>query len=121
MKKLVILSLCLFMTLTVRSQSWRAAADSLIVNHVLANAIGKVDIYVFPEPLTSTDSITLYDGSKIPIPYSNCYCYFIDIMPSANWSHPCKYCFVNASLRHTSVSANMPPARDDIIGLSLYA
>lgn len=109
------------MTLTVRSQSWRAAADSLIVNHVLANAIGKVDIYVFPEPLTSTDSITLYDGSKIPIPYSNCYCYFIDIMPSANWSHPCKYCFVNASLRHTSVSANMPPARDDIIGLSLYA
>lgn len=121
MKRKTILLLFLLLTIIGYSQSWKANADSLIVNHLFVDAIGSVDIYAFPEMLTSSDTILLADGSIIQIPYSNCYGYFIDLLPTANWAHPCNYCFVNASLNQTMVSAKMPPKNDDLISLSLYS
>ena len=100
MKKVIILLMCLLLAQIVRSQSWKANADSLVVNRLFADKISQIDIFAFPELLTSTDSITLYDGTVVHIPYMNCYGYFIDLQPFANWSHSCKYCFVDASLRH---------------------
>lgn len=118
MKNHIILSLCLLMALSVHSQSWRAEADSLMVNHVFADKIGYVDIYTFPEVLTSADTIYLVDGSDIPVPYSNCIGYFINLMPYANWSHPCMYCFVNASNNYTIMDAEMPPYNDSLVAIS---
>ncbi len=92
MKKQIFLSLCLLMALTVHSQSWRTEADSLMLNHVLADKVSYVDIYTFPEMLTSTDTIFSVDGYAIPVPYTNCIGYFVNLMPFANWAHPCKYC-----------------------------
>lgn len=120
MKKLIILLLCLLLTLSVHSQSWKAEADSLMVNHLAANYLGQADIFAFPEMLSSADTIYLSDGTILPVPYTSCYGYFIDMQPFANWSHPCKYCFINASMRFDIVSANMPPLNNDMIGLSLY-
>ena len=119
MKKQLFLSICLLMTLTVRSQSWRTEADSLMVNHVLANKVDYVDIYTFPEELTSADTIYSVNGFAIPVPYNNCIGYFVNLMPFANWAHPCKYCFVNASNNYTIVDAEMPPYNDSLIALSL--
>ena len=104
----------LLLSVSVRSQSWRTNADSLIVNHVAADLVGHADIFVFPELLTSEDTIILSDGSVVQVPYTNCYGYFIDIHPLANWSHACKYCFVDSSLDYVTVSANMPPSTNNL-------
>ena len=107
------------MTIVAHSQSWKANADALIVNQIFANTLGHSDIYTFPDMLTSADTIILADGTFINVPYANCYGYFIDPQPYANWAHPCKYCFVNASYNHVTTDANMPPARNDLATLSL--
>lgn len=118
MKRVIILSFCLLMTVAVHSQSWQASADSLMVNHMAANYIGYVDIFAFPDMLTSTDTIVLADGTVIQVPYSSCYGYFIDIQPLANWSHPCKYCFIDSSMNYIMIPADMPPINDNLNGLS---
>ena len=70
-------------------------ADALVTNQIYDTIIEYVDIYSFPELLHRNDSIQLFDGTIIFVPYNNCYGYFIDLLPFANWSHPCQYCFVN--------------------------
>lgn len=119
MKKQIILSLCLLITMTIRSQTWRTEADSLIINHLLADKIGFVDIYTFPEELTLTDTVFSVDGHAIPVPYTNCIGYFVNLMPLANWAHPCKYYFVNTSNNYTIMDAEMPPYNDSLVALSL--
>ena len=119
MKKLVVLSLCLMMTLLARSQSWRSNANALVVNQIFANVVGHGDIYTFPEMLTSTDTVFLADGTFVQVPYSNCYGYFVDPQPFAHWAHSCMYCFVNASYNHVIVSADMPPVCDNLDSLSM--
>lgn len=101
------------------SQTWKANADSLIVKHVASGLIGQSDIFAFPETLTSTDSILLSDGTFIHVPYSNCYAYFFDLIPFANWGHACQYCFVNASLNHTIVQAEAPPMETSLVDLAI--
>ena len=119
MKRGFILSLCLLMTMAVHSQSWRTNADALIVNQLFANNVGHVDIFGLSQELTSSDTIYLEDGSFVQVPFSHCLGYFIDYQPMANWSHPCKYCFVDMSLGYTMISADMPPKNNDLIELSL--
>ena len=113
------LSVLLALNLNVQAQSWRANADNLVVNQLFTNETNYSDIFVFPEVLTSSDTIYLSDGSALHVPYSQCYAYFIDLQPFANWSHPCKYVFVNTSLQYSIVSANMPPTNDGLIGVQL--
>jgi hypothetical protein len=103
----------------LHSQSWRTQADSLVINHIFADKVGHVDIFSFPDILTNNDTIFLVDGDTILIPYTNCNGYFIDLIPSAGWAHPCKYCFVNPSGNYELFSSEMPPINDSILSLSL--
>lgn len=119
MKRVIILSLCLLMTMAVRSQSWRTNADALIVNQLFVNNVGYVDIYAFPELLSGTDYVCSIDGDTIQVPYQNCVGYFIDLMPFAHWAHPCKYCFVDASNHYTVIDAEMPPQCNNMAPVSL--
>ncbi len=119
MKKTLLLSTCLLLASFVHSQSWRNQADSLVINHIFADKVSHVDIFAFPEMLSITDTVLLADGSILQVPYSSCYGYFVDNQPFANWSHPCKYCFVDASLNHSMVSRDMPPKANDLVDVSL--
>ena len=118
-RTIFIIFFALLLSISMRSQSRRTEADSLIVNHVAADLVGHVDIFAFPELLNSVDTIFLSNGSLVQIPYPNCYGYFIDIQPFANWAHPCKYCFVTASNEYSIIEAEMPPICDSLVALSL--
>ncbi len=120
MKKIVFILLCMCFLSSLYSQSWKSNADYLVVNQLFGNEINHIDVFAFPEILTSTDSIVLLDGTVIQVPYNNCCGYFIDLMPLANWSHECKYCFVNPSMNHTMVSAKLPPANENTTALSIH-
>ena len=119
MKKNLLLALGLLPTLLAHSQSWRTQADSLIINHVFADKVSHVDIFSFPGILTNNDTIFLVDGDTILIPYTNCNGYFIDLMPSAGWAHPCRYCFVNMNCEYTLYCSDMPPINGSLPPLSL--
>ena len=73
----------------VEAQITRQQADNLVTNQIFTSSLGNVDIYAFPEMVTSSERIDLADGTSIAVPYHSCYAYFIDLMPFANWSHPC--------------------------------
>ena len=103
----------------VEAQITRQQADNLVTNQIFTSSLGNVDIYAFPEMVTSSERIDLADGTSIAVPYHSCYAYFIDLMPFANWSHPCKYCFVNANGSHSMVDAEMAPEEENLSAISL--
>lgn len=119
MKKrtIILLFFCFFLFLNVNAQSWRANADNLVVNQLFADESSFCDIFVFPQVFSSLDTVLLANGAALQVPYSNCFVYFIDLHPFANWSHPCKYVFVNALLEYSIISADNPPANDSLIGV----
>lgn len=94
MKKFTIMLVCLLFTFGVKAQITREQANTIVVNQIYDTIIDYIDIYSFPDLLNRSDNIQLYDGTTIDIPYNNCYGYFIDLLPFANWSHPCQYCFI---------------------------
>lgn len=119
MKKILLLALGLLPTLLAHSQSLRPLTDSLIINHIFEDEVGHVDIFSFPQELTNNDTVFTADGDTIRIPYTNCIGYFVDMMPFAHWTHPCKYCFVKAANKYIIVNADMPPRCDSLTPLSL--
>ncbi len=119
MKKISFLLMCLLFTFGLKAQITRQQADALVTNQIFTSSLGNVDIYAFPEMVTSSERIDLADGTSIAVPYHSCYAYFIDLMPFANWSHPCKYCFVNANGSHSMVDAEMAPEEEHLSAISL--
>lgn len=120
MKRNLLIAVFLLLPWVAFTQTWKSQADTLVLNHVAASLVGHADIFALPDVLTSTDSIFLSDGTYLHVPYSSCYAYFFDLMPFANWGHPCQYCFVNSSLNHTIVQENAPPKSLNLIELALY-
>lgn len=121
MKKVLFTLAVALMTMTTLGQEhgWKSSADSLIVNHVFADMVGRGNIYSFPRMLTNTDTVFSIDGEAIIVPFSNCYGYFVDHMPYANWAHSCNYCFVDVSMSHNTIEKEMPPRMDTLISLSI--
>ena len=119
MKKILITFLCFLLPTTMYSQSWRANADSLIINHVFVDKIDHIDIYAFTDILSNSDTIISADNDTILVPYANCIGYFVNLMPFAHWAHHCQYCFVDAMNNYTIVDSEMPPNFDSLSVLSL--
>ncbi len=110
MKKLSLITICLVVINYVEAQINRQQADTIVTSQVFSSNIDEIDIYAFPDLLTNSQVVALADGTEIAIPYPNCYAYFIDMVPFANWSHPCKYCFVSVSGNHTIIEKDVEPA-----------
>ena len=118
MKKILLIAVFLLLPWVAFTQTWKSQADTLVLGQVAASLVGHADIFALPDVLTSHDSIFLSDGTYLHVPYSSCYAYFFDLMPFANWGHPCQYCFVNASLNHTVVQENAPPKDLNMVELT---
>lgn len=119
MKKFTIMLVCLLFTFGLKAQITREQADAIVTNQIFFSDLDDVDIYAFPNVLTDNEAIGLADGTSVNVPYHTCYAYFIDLMPFANWSHPCKYCFVNTNGNHTTVDAQMSPSSGNLLAISL--
>ena len=66
------------------------------------------EIFVKPEQINPV--VFFQTDNIINLPNSRCWFFFIDEMPYANWSHPCKYVFINVSNgRITSLERTDPP------------
>lgn len=67
-------------------------------------------IYKHKKACASSDIIQLVDGN-IRSPYAESYLYLIDDTPLANWSHPCRYVFLNKEDRnqYKVINSTSPP------------
>lgn len=119
MKKFIFLFVCLLFAFGVKAQITREQADAIVTDQIFFSNLDDVDIYAFPNVLTDNEAIGLADGTSVNVPYHTCYAYFIDLMPFANWSHPCKYCFVNTNGNQTMVDAQMAPSTENLLAISL--
>ncbi len=109
-KYILIITICLVFINYVEAQITRQQSDGIVTNQIFSSNLEDIDIYAFPNLLTSNEVISLADGTEIAVPYPSCYAYFIDMMPYANWSHPCKYCFVSVSGNHMIIDKMTEPA-----------
>ena len=94
-KRKVLLLFMEFVLLSASAQISKQQADNIVVNTIM-NDTTKV-AYGMSAPISSNQTITTADGVVFCNPFKNAYVYYIDDMPSANWAHQCRYCFVNAS------------------------
>ncbi|MBP5643417.1 MAG: T9SS type A sorting domain-containing protein [Bacteroidales bacterium] len=85
----------LFFAWICNAQITKSAADTLVLN-ALGNDL-TIRVYGMSESINRNVSIYTADGVELTNPYDNSYVYFIDDMPSANWAHRCRYCFVNVA------------------------
>ena len=107
MKRIIFLFSLLLIALFANAQISKLTSDSLVLNMFGSNYSGIV--YGLDESINDNNIITA-DGDEIINPYNLSYIYFIDESPAANWSHSCKYCFVNVTTgNHTIFNNNMYP------------
>ena len=89
------LTIVVLLTIFVsNAQVSKQQSDNIVIETIM-NDTTKV-AYGLNGIITRMQSIFTADGIEINNPYDNAYAYYIDDMPSANWAHPCRYCFVNA-------------------------
>ena len=69
-------------------------AREMVLEEILVNEIGNVDIYEFSDIVYDSE-IGVYNDKTIHNPYSNSWVYFIDHLITALWEHPCRYLFID--------------------------
>lgn len=69
-------------------------ARNMVLEQILIDEIGNVDVYEFASIIT-TDTLFLYNDKTIENPYSSNWVYFIDDLIFAQWEHPCRYIFID--------------------------
>jgi len=71
-------------------------AKNLVLNRIIAEDVGKVDVYLWKNMVSSTNSVRLMNKT-LSCPYASNWVFFVDDMPAANWCHPCRYVFVDTT------------------------
>lgn len=79
---------------TSSAQIGRQYATDTVINHLLADDTGKVNIFARISILGNDDTLYLRDG-YILNPYNTSWVFFIDDHPTANWFHNCRYLIMN--------------------------
>ncbi|MBU2506765.1 MAG: T9SS type A sorting domain-containing protein [Bacteroidetes bacterium] len=107
MKQLCIISvllLCAVVSITAQEgvQVTKSEAANLVLNEILADKIGKVDIHISNSPVALKDGFKLHN-KKISCPYSSNWVVFVDDYVFANWEHPCRYIFINSEKKEFTV------------------
>lgn len=75
---------------------YRDAAYELVKKQVSDKPLNEIDIYVTPDMLPANTLVTTM-SEEFTSPNCKSWLFFVDEMPMGNWSHPCKYIFVDAS------------------------
>lgn len=69
-------------------------AWEIVKRRVLNNQLEEIDVYVSENPVQPNTTIETYSTPEQSPNYTS-WLFFIDYIPYGNWSHPCKYVYVN--------------------------
>jgi len=108
---LLVLLVCVF-SASLYAEVTKDEAKEMVINQILAQDIGKVDIYQSNDLIGST-GIHLWD-KYLTSSYSESWAFFVDDMYFADWEHPCRYIFIDAeSSSYQIVDDKVPPRNMD--------
>ena len=108
MKKIILLCLAVFGLASItQGQINRQESDEIIAQYIKDKISDEYLLYFYDDTISSQISIyTWWDTLNT----QDAYIYFIDEMPNANWTHPCRYIFVDKRNGILDViSASTPP------------
>ncbi|MCK9156803.1 MAG: T9SS type A sorting domain-containing protein, partial [Paludibacteraceae bacterium] len=108
MKRIFTICICL---LCLAAEGFAAVTQSTAhqkAYQYIKNA-GLKSEYVFLSKKAKTNTINILGGSK-KVLSEDCWCFFLDENPNANWGHQCKYIYVSVANGNVKSSiAQMPP------------
>ena len=126
MKKVLLIAIAMIaIMVTVTAQNGtvytKQQADNLVLNTLLISDLESSDVYSLDTLISKNDTIWHFDGSFIKSPYNTAWAYFVDDCPFANWVHPCRYIFVNATNgNYQLINSELPPEHFHFTPLSLF-
>jgi len=97
MKKIVLCSLFILAALFANQLSaniTRSDAINIVMNNIVATDSNSVNVYISRSTSLTNNKIELVYKDLL-CPYSENWVFFIDDDVTANWSHPCRYVFVD--------------------------
>lgn len=77
------------------AQFTRQQAIHKVLNEIVVADTGNINVYSAYDLLTNNDSIVLAFDTTLVCPYNYNWFFYIDDYPIANWSHPCRYIFID--------------------------
>lgn len=98
LRKSVLTVLAVLISSIAFSQFSRNQAIDLVMNTVLSGEAGTVNVHASYNVILDSEQIDKDDYiSSLTCPYPSNWVFFVDDIPTAKWSHPCRYIFVNSS------------------------
>jgi hypothetical protein len=95
LRKLTAMAIFCLLTVSVVAQFTRNDAIDLIINTVLTDDIGNIDVYASYN--SQTTSVELIDNDVSSNPYLESWIFFSDDSPFASWYHGSRVIFVSAT------------------------
>lgn len=126
MKKVLLITIAMMaIMVSVSAQNGtgytKKQADNLVLNTLLISDLESSDVYSLDTLISKNDTIWHFDGGFIKSPYNTAWAYFVDDCPFANWVHPCRYIFVNATNgNYQLINSELPPEHFHFTPLSLF-
>lgn len=97
-------------SLSAQTSDQKKALDLIFNKNIVDTS--KSEIYISKWMVPKDTIIELWD-EKITVPY-NCYLIFVDDHPMAEWSHPCRYIFVNLRTGNDTILNRIDPIRGSL-------
>lgn len=94
MKRLLFYLLIINLHLMVFGQITKQDADSLIQIYLTNSHLDRNTILYSLDSICHKSTIVLVNNDIVETPNDECYAYFLDEVPDANWSHQCRFLFV---------------------------
>jgi hypothetical protein len=106
--------LTLFVTLSIftdlHAQFSRVDAIHLVMNDILLNEVGNINVYCCYDMKSGDEVLELPDFRTLSLSYSINWVFFVDDNPYAQWQHSCRYIFVDASSGgYNIINDRIPP------------
>jgi len=90
-KKLVLLVALFVIYVSMYAEITRNDAVDLVLNQIISEDVGKVNVYIKNNPVSSDIGLNLHKGRHIDTSYNSSWIFFVDDNPAARWFHPCRY------------------------------
>jgi len=97
LKLFLVLAVICYVTANVRAQYPRDSAVNRVLNHILINDIGHVNIYASLDSKSGNTGLPLLYDEPIVFPFGSNWVFFIDDHPYAGWNHNCRYIFIDTT------------------------
>ena len=114
----LLLLICILLPTYSQIQISQDSAFGILKSDILGVSWQSMEIYTLKNPIDANSVINTQDSCVIS-PDSKSWFFFVDIEPTSEWWHPCKYVFINTTDGSIlEVDTQTPPKLDSLLNLN---